>query len=54
MPVSVEGTVLATLPHGLYRVGIDRRTGAVKAGPPPQPLAKLPARVDGEQVLVEL
>ena len=34
--------------------GVFDRTGAVKAGPPPQPLAKLPARVDGEQVLVEL
>lgn len=34
--------------------GVFDRTGAVKAGPPPAPLAKLPARVDGEQVLVEL
>ena len=34
--------------------GVFDRTGAVKAGPPPQPLAKLPARVDGDQVLVEL
>jgi Rieske Fe-S protein len=34
--------------------GVFDRTGAVKAGPPPQPLAKLPARIDGEQVLVEL
>jgi hypothetical protein len=30
------------------------RTGAVKSGPPPQPLDRLPTRVDGEQVLVEL
>jgi translation initiation factor IF-1 len=29
MPVSVEGTVLATLPHGLYRVGIDRQAEVV-------------------------
>jgi len=34
--------------------GVFDKTGAVKAGPPPQPLAKLPARIDGEQVLVEL
>ena len=27
MAVSVEGTVLETLPHGLYRVGIDRQPG---------------------------
>ena len=34
--------------------GVFDRTGAVKAGPPPAPLAKHPTRVDGEQVLVEL
>ena len=34
--------------------GVFDRTGAVKAGPPPQPLAKLPARIDGDRVLVEL
>jgi menaquinol-cytochrome c reductase iron-sulfur subunit len=34
--------------------GVFDRTGAVKAGPPPQPLARLATRVDGEQVLVEL
>jgi Rieske Fe-S protein len=34
--------------------GVFDRSGAVKAGPPPKPLAKLPARVDGDQVLVEL
>ena len=34
--------------------GVFDRTGAVKAGPPPAPLAKLPTRIDGEQVLVEL
>jgi Rieske Fe-S protein len=34
--------------------GVFDRTGAVKAGPPPQPLDRLPTRVDGEQVLVEL
>lgn len=34
--------------------GVFDRTGAVKAGPPPKALARLPARVDGEQILVEL
>ena len=34
--------------------GVFDKSGAVKSGPPPQPLAKLPARIDGEQVLVEL
>ena len=34
--------------------GAFDRTGAVKAGPPPKPLARLATRVDGEQVLVEL
>ena len=34
--------------------GVFDRTGAVKSGPPPAPLAKLPTRLDGDQVLVEL
>jgi quinol---cytochrome c reductase iron-sulfur subunit, bacillus type len=34
--------------------GVFDRTGAVKAGPPPAPLAKLATRVEGEQVLVQL
>jgi Rieske Fe-S protein len=34
--------------------GVFDRTGGVKAGPPPKPLARLATRVDGEQVLVEL
>ena len=34
--------------------GVFDKNGAVKSGPPPQALAKLPARIDGEQVLVEL
>ena len=33
MPVSVEGTVLETLPHGLYRVGIDRQREVVAHAP---------------------
>ncbi|MGH9346416.1 MAG: ubiquinol-cytochrome c reductase iron-sulfur subunit [Vicinamibacterales bacterium] len=34
--------------------GVFDRTGAVTAGPPPAPLAKLPARIDGDQVLVRI
>jgi menaquinol-cytochrome c reductase iron-sulfur subunit len=34
--------------------GVFDRTGAVKAGPPPEPLAKIATRVDGHQVLVQL
>lgn len=34
--------------------GVFDRTGAVKAGPPPAPLAKLPTRLDGDRILVEL
>jgi len=35
-PVSIEGTVLEALPHGLFRVGIDRQrqvTAHVPSGP---------------------
>jgi Rieske Fe-S protein len=34
--------------------GVFDRTGAVKAGPPPAPLATIPTRVEGEQILVQL
>jgi Rieske Fe-S protein len=34
--------------------GVFDRTGAVKAGPPPAPLATLPARIEGERVLVQI
>ena len=34
--------------------GVFDRTGAVKAGPPPAPLAKLETRVENDQVLVQL
>jgi Rieske Fe-S protein len=33
--------------------GIYDRTGAVMDGPPPEPLAKVAARVDGDRVLVQ-
>ena len=34
--------------------GVYDRTGAVKAGPPPAPLATIATRIDGGQVLVRL
>ena len=34
--------------------GVFDATGAVKAGPPPTPLTRLQARVDGDQVLVQI
>lgn len=34
--------------------GVFDRTGAVKAGPPPAPLDKLPVRREGDQILVQL
>ena len=33
MAVSVEGTVLEALPHGLYRVGIERQREVVAHAP---------------------
>lgn len=34
--------------------GVFDRTGAVKAGPPPAPLARIDTRLEGNQVLVRL
>lgn len=34
--------------------GVYDRTGAVVAGPPPQPLAQIATRLDGDQILVQL
>jgi menaquinol-cytochrome c reductase iron-sulfur subunit len=34
--------------------GVYDRTGAVKSGPPPAPLATIDTRLDGAQVLVRL
>jgi Rieske Fe-S protein len=34
--------------------GVFDRTGAVKAGPPPAPLARIETRLEGDQVLVQL
>jgi translation initiation factor IF-1 len=33
MAVSVEGTVLESLPHGLYRIGIERRREVIAHAP---------------------
>jgi menaquinol-cytochrome c reductase iron-sulfur subunit len=45
-----EAQVLLCPCHG----GVYDATGAVKAGPPPAPLASLSTRIDGNQVLVQL
>ena len=34
--------------------GVFDRRGAVKSGPPPAPLAALPAKVDGNRILVQI
>lgn len=34
--------------------GVFDRSGAVKTGPPPEPLARVPVRVEGEHVLVQI
>jgi Rieske Fe-S protein len=34
--------------------GVFDRSGAVKAGPPPEPLAKIETRLEGDQVMVHL
>jgi translation initiation factor IF-1 len=33
MAVSVEGTVLESLPHGLYRIGIERQREVIAHAP---------------------
>jgi menaquinol-cytochrome c reductase iron-sulfur subunit len=45
-----EGQVLRCPCHG----GIYDRTGAVIAGPPPEPLPTLRTRIEGDQILVEV
>jgi Rieske Fe-S protein len=45
----VDAQVFKCPCHG----GVYDRTGAVKDGPPPAPLAKVATRVDGDRVLVQ-
>ena len=33
MPVSIEGTVLESLPHGLYRVAIEKQREVIAHAP---------------------
>ena len=47
---NADGQELRCPCHG----GVFDRHGAVKAGPPSAPLAALPARVDGERILVQM
>lgn len=47
---NADDQVLKCPCHG----GVFDRTGAVKAGPPPAPLARLDTRLEGEQILVQL
>ena len=52
-PVSVEGTVLEQLPHGLYRVGIERQREVV-AHTPGGPGRNFIRIVVGDRVRLEL
>ena len=47
---SSEAALLKCPCHG----GRFDRNGAVKAGPPPAPLARFPTRIESGQVMVEL
>jgi translation initiation factor IF-1 len=53
MAVTVEGTVLATLPHGLYRVGIERQREVV-AHVPSGPGRNFIRVLVGDRVRLEL
>jgi translation initiation factor IF-1 len=53
MPVSVEGTVLESLPHGLYRVGIERQREVI-AHTPGGPGRNFIRVLVGDRVRVEL
>ena len=52
-PISVEGTVLELLPHGLYRVGIERQREVV-AHTPSGPGRNYVRIVVGDRVRLEL
>jgi Rieske Fe-S protein len=47
---NTESSELRCPCHG----GVFDRRGLVKAGPPPAPLTKLPTRIDGERILVQI
>jgi translation initiation factor IF-1 len=53
MGVSVEGVVLASLPHGLYRVGIERQR-EVTAHAPSGPGKNFIRVLVGDRVRLEL
>jgi Rieske Fe-S protein len=47
---NADDQVLKCPCHG----GVFDRTGAVKSGPPPAPLARLGTRLEGDQIMVEI
>jgi translation initiation factor IF-1 len=53
MAVSVEGTVLEALPHGLYRVGIEKQRDVI-AHVPSGPGRNFIRVLIGDRVRVEL
>jgi translation initiation factor IF-1 len=53
MSVSVEGTVLASLPHGLYRVGIEHQREVI-AHVPSGPGRNFIRVLVGDRVRLEL
>jgi translation initiation factor IF-1 len=53
MAVSVEGTVLASLPHGLYRVGIEHQREVI-AHVPSGPGRNFIRVLVGDRVRLEL
>ena len=53
MAVSIEGTVLEVLPHGLYRVGIERQREVI-AHTPSGPGKNFIRVLVGDRVTLEL
>jgi translation initiation factor IF-1 len=54
MMVSVEGKVLESLPHGLYRVGLSASKGEVTAHAPSGPGKNFIRVLVGDRVRLEL